>query len=338
MSLLQSDFPIELAEHIASELETIQDVLSFSLVCHHFHTAVNCDQSVYRSHFLRLYEPPRTPEGYDYKTSLQQRYSKIFDEDVLRDIILDARPSRNLGASELSTASSPNLEYLDRIFANTSPPSALRSLLYPLQFCSPTSPLFPTPNIPPNWAALILQTYPSDTDTICSTFATYLHVSNRDAGFLRHVSALLQLSEYPSFWEGDLACQATVVPTRWFGAYLYLPIGYNYTTGPLESTLMDLTLKLSTHGSFSGHGHDIGLFTIRQGTIQGEGDQRQVSWIKDYGSHRWVYQGVLEGGGQRMVGVWGQGNINGQLNSRGGHGLFMLWAVPHDSPSIDSRR
>jgi len=88
MSSLVGEFPIELVEHIASELETLRDVVSFSRVCNLFYTAVNCNQTVFRTLFLHLYERPRVPEGYDYKTAFRRRHSDVFEEDVLRDIIL----------------------------------------------------------------------------------------------------------------------------------------------------------------------------------------------------------------------------------------------------------
>jgi len=88
MSSLVGEFPIELVEHIASELETLQYVLYFSLFCNLFHMAVSCNQTVFRSLFLPLYERPRAPEGYDYKTAFRRRNLELFEEDVLRDIIL----------------------------------------------------------------------------------------------------------------------------------------------------------------------------------------------------------------------------------------------------------
>ena len=53
-----------------------------------FHTAVNLNQTVFLTIFLHLYERPRVPEGYDYKTAFRRRHSDVFEEDVLRDIIL----------------------------------------------------------------------------------------------------------------------------------------------------------------------------------------------------------------------------------------------------------
>jgi len=88
MSSPVGEFPIELVERIASELETLREVVSFSLVCNLFYTAVNCNQTVFRSLFLRLYERPRIPGGYDYKAAFRRRHSGVFEEDVLRDIIL----------------------------------------------------------------------------------------------------------------------------------------------------------------------------------------------------------------------------------------------------------
>lgn len=86
---LLSNFAVELLKLIASELEVVHDVLSFSLVCRQFYAAVNCDHSVFQSLFLRTYERPLDPQGYDYTAAYRIRHSAAFeDPEVLRDIVL----------------------------------------------------------------------------------------------------------------------------------------------------------------------------------------------------------------------------------------------------------
>ena len=232
-----------------------------------------------------------------------------------------------------------NIQYLSKIFSTRSPPPALRELLYPLQFLSPEQPLFPdrvNPNGPDTYRVLISRKFPIETAKIADTFAQCLHPSSRGYRYFRRDLALLQAHELPRFWTGDILSQNQVVPTRWIGGYLYLPFESNAVRGDLKLT--DITLEFSSPTTFSFSGNDsVGAYIARQGKIHAvDADgRRRVTWMKDYGGHQWLYEGMLEGGGQRIVGVWGTGNpIFDQWMI---YGLFMFWAVPDDAIYLHNR-
>jgi len=143
----------------------------------------------------------------------------------------------------------------------------------------------------------------------------------------------LQAHELPSFWTGDILSQNQVVPSRWIGGYLYLPFGSNASRSDLKLTNITLEFSSTTTFSFSGNG----TYTSREGKIHAaDADGRQrVGWIKDYGTHQWHYEGMLEGGGQRIVGVWGAGNLI--YAQRKVSGLFMFWGVLEDTLYLHNR-
>lgn len=67
-------------------LPTVEDVLSFASASHRLYDAVHSDQQVPRSHFLRLYEPPRKAGFYDYWRAL--RWRRVLTPEVVADLFL----------------------------------------------------------------------------------------------------------------------------------------------------------------------------------------------------------------------------------------------------------
>lgn len=83
-----SFIPLELLKLIAGDLPVIQNVLSFSLVSRIFNDAINSDQVVYQALFLKTYEPPANPVGYDWKRQFRRRHPKTLSEEVVIEMIL----------------------------------------------------------------------------------------------------------------------------------------------------------------------------------------------------------------------------------------------------------
>ncbi|KAF8968310.1 hypothetical protein BDZ97DRAFT_1799865 [Flammula alnicola] len=335
-----SDFPIELLKFIASDLPTIHDVLSFCLVSHNFHDSVHCDQFVFRVLFLRTYDPPREPHEYDYTTSFRRRHTNAHEEDVLRDMILDARPVRD---PPLSIATSPNIVHLSRILANRDTPPELEGLLFPLQFL-PNISMNTSKDIPRGsslefqsnaFQPSILREYLNRTDEIAKQFAEQLDPQSQErfSVFGAQARSHLEPYEFPNFWEGD---GRGPVPKRWYGGYFHcMP----FPTWTQRLRLIDMKLKFSPQGVFSSSGADVAQFTISRGKIGAVGadGRRRVNWLKDYGTYHWRYEGVMEYGNQRIIGVWGSPGPNETLLGWNGYGIFMFWAVPEDAPDLAGR-
>ncbi|KAF8538517.1 hypothetical protein BDD12DRAFT_149351 [Trichophaea hybrida] len=342
-----STFPLELLKLIATLLPSIKDVLSFASISRCFHAAVHSDQQVFRSHFLRIYEPPRGKQsGYDYKTAFKRRHQPG-DEEVL-DMILDARPTR---FGLLSPVISRNLELIHR--RNLELPPPLQILLYPLRFIPPKLPIINDnrlaklqniayhPNVlrkfcPPTYDAPLME--------IAELFQHQLDTRRHGAFYQAN---FMHRYEFPSFWSGKTLPEhaGAEIPARWFGAYLYIPFAV-HIIGEEPFVLSEETgddylseILLTSPEKFEGRGKDFNAFTLKEGNIttQGvagpnvtglEGEWKWVSFLKDYGSYQWRYDGVMFPGNTIVLGVWRSPEVEPDMAVGSRYGIFMLWAVP----------
>lgn len=112
-----------------------------------------------------------------------------------------------------------------------------------------------------------------------------------------------------------------------------------------DSHLVDMKLSFHsppgvgpTEQHFTGTGRDFSDFTVISGkmtplpsppemsSITG---WKKVLFIKDYRSHRWVYEGIMLPGNNMILGHWRSRMNDYSFRSR--HGPFILWSAPESS-------
>jgi hypothetical protein len=107
-------------------------------------------------------------------------------------------------------------------------------------------------------------------------------------------------------------------------------------------------ILLTSPEKFEGRGKDFSTFTLKEGNVTTEGvagpemtglgEQRKwVSFLKDYGSHQWRYDGVMLPGNNIVLGVWRNPDVEPAMAAESRYGVFMLWAVPEGGPELGWR-
>lgn len=106
-----------------------------------------------------------------------------------------------------------------------------------------------------------------------------------------------------------------------------------------DGHLVDMTLSFpppsAGYTPFTGSGRDYRAFTVEDGKltplpdVAGIPGWKKVRFVKEYRSHRWVYEGVMLPGNNMILGHWG--HCLDEVYFSGQCGPFMFWAAPEGS-------
>ncbi|KAA8909313.1 hypothetical protein FN846DRAFT_905711 [Sphaerosporella brunnea] len=361
----------QLLKFIASYLPDLHGVLAFASVSRAFHAAVHGDHFVFRTLFLRSYEPPRAGlSGYDFTAAFQARTKLLHGrleqpeaDEVSRDILLDASPYRR---SALAQPSSTNLSYL---LCLLTPHSAeLQLLLAPGLFdlakidvetmrmlkgrvhSALALRVFLCKNYKPEMKLLKWLWY------VYALFAGHLDPARRQGTFYQ--AGLLLQQERPGFWQGRLqsapGSPPPPLPSRWLAAYTYLVFPPGPEPGEFpedveesgDNFLGEFRLEETSLGVLEGQGKDYRSFTIRKGRLESLPEDsigakvpgwRKIRFIKEYGSHGWKYEGVLLPGGAVALGMWWDALVPRDRAEQGRYGVFMMWAIDEGCEELGRR-
>jgi hypothetical protein len=185
---------------------------------------------------------------------------------------------------------------------------------------------------------------------VFALFAAHLDPAQHRGTFYQ--ASLLRREERPGFWEGRLP--ELRLPTRWLAAYTYLVFPPGPEPGEFpedveesgDNFLAEFRLEQTAPGRVEGEGKDFRRFVIRDGTLEvlpphsigaNVPGWNRIGFVKDYGSHRWRYEGVLLPGGALALGMWWDELLPRERAEQGRYGVFMMWAIDEGCEELGRR-